>query len=409
MRVLIVTETYLPYLSGVTVSTEVLARGLGRLGHEVLLLAPRPRAGAEPGTAGAAGPEPAYGWLWSYQLPRPVPPGYRMPSPLPTASGLTRAVDFRPDVVHAQSPFVAGRLARTIARRASAPLVLTHHTRLTEYRHYLWPLSGIGAAVVDGHTRRFWRQCDAIVAPSTDFAAEVEAILGPRDRPVVRAIPTGIDVAALEAIAGRDVRARTGWPPDSLVAVSLGRLGKEKSVEVVLEATAVAAAREPRLRLLVVGGGPLEGALRRRAAEADLSGRVAFTGQLPRLDALAMLKGGDVFVFASQTETQGLVLAEALACGVPVVALEGPGVRDSLTDARDSLIVPRHHPEGPARALGVALAELAGDDERRHALARQAPRSARRADVDARLRAVEELYHEVGALRARAEPVGTTA
>jgi 1,2-diacylglycerol 3-alpha-glucosyltransferase len=402
MRVLIVTETYLPYLSGVTVSTEALARGLGRRGHDVMLLAPRPRQGTEPGTAGAVGPEPEYAWLPSYQLPRPVPPGYRMPSLIPSAPTMARAVAFGPDVVHAQSPFVAGRLARSIARRTGAPLVQTHHTRLTEYRHYLWPLSDLGAAVVDGHTRRFWASCDAVVAPASDFAAEIAASLGERERPLIRTIPTGIDLAAVESVEAVDPRPQHGWPADAVVAVSLGRLGKEKSVEVLLEATVVALARAPRLRLLLVGGGPLEEVLRRRAEERDLAGHVAFTGPLPRGRALANLKGGDLFVFASQTETQGLVLAEALASGVPVVALEGPGVRDSLTDGLDSVVVPRDPVRAPSEVLGEAIARVAGDDALRATLAAETRRSARKADVDARLEAMEALYAEVVALRAEA-------
>jgi 1,2-diacylglycerol 3-alpha-glucosyltransferase len=402
MRVLIVTETYLPYLSGVTVSTEALARGLGRRGHDVMLLAPRPRSGADPGRAGGVGPDPSYAWLPSYQLPRPVPPGYRMPSLFPSPHTLRRAEAFRPDVVHAQSPFVGGRIARLVARRTGAPLVLTHHTRLTEYRHYLWPLSELGAAVVDGHTRRFWRRCDAIIAPASDFAAEIAAELGEVARPLVRAIPTGVDLAGIAATPAVDVRAAHGWPDDTVVAVSLGRLGKEKNIELLLEATAIALVREPRLRLLIVGGGPLEDALRRRAARPDLGANVAFTGPLPRVEGLAVLKGGDLFAFASQTETQGLVLAEALACGVPVVALEGPGVRDSLTDGVDSLVVPWDPDRRGAEALGAALARVAGDDALRAALAAETVRSARRADVDARLAAVEALYDEVVALRADA-------
>ncbi|HEX9737735.1 MAG TPA: glycosyltransferase, partial [Candidatus Limnocylindria bacterium] len=114
MRVAIFGESYLPHLSGVTVSTETLARGLGALGHQVLLIVPRPRSGSDPGTAGAPGPDPEVAWLPSYHLP-PAPPGYRTPVPLPSAA-LRRAVAFAPDVVHANSPFSSGIMARAVAR-----------------------------------------------------------------------------------------------------------------------------------------------------------------------------------------------------------------------------------------------------------------------------------------------------
>ncbi|MBA2665923.1 MAG: glycosyltransferase [Trueperaceae bacterium] len=399
MRVIIVTETYLPYLSGVTVSTEVAARGLGRRGHTVMLLAPRARRGVPVGTAGAAGPEPEYAWLPSYQLPRPVPFGYRMPSMIPNAPTFRRALAFRPEIVHAQSPFVAGSIARSIARRAGVPLVQTHHTRLTEYRHYLWPVSEIGAALVDGHTRRFWASCDAVIAPSRDFAIEVSGALGEGSRTIVRAIPTGIDLDTIDRVRAADLRSLHDWPADAVVVVSLGRLGKEKNVEFLLEAFALAARRTPALHLVLVGGGPLESTLRRRAAAPDLTGRVAFTGGLPRLDALAHLKGADLFAFASQTETQGLVLAEALACGVPVVALDGPGVRDSLDHDRNAIVVPRDEPNGPTLALANAMCRLAHDAALRADFAREARRTAREADVDVRLGALEALYEHVLAQR----------
>jgi glycosyltransferase involved in cell wall biosynthesis len=121
MRVVIFAESYLPYLSGVTVSTDALARGLGRLGHEVLLVAPRPSDGAVPSGVGSPGPEPRIAWLPSYQLPFMVPTGYRMPWPHPFAAALREALDFGPDVVHTQSPFVVGLLARRLARRGGAP------------------------------------------------------------------------------------------------------------------------------------------------------------------------------------------------------------------------------------------------------------------------------------------------
>jgi 1,2-diacylglycerol 3-alpha-glucosyltransferase len=403
-RVLVVTETYLPYLSGVTVSTEALVRGLGARGHDVMLLAPEPSRGSGPLRAGAQGPDPEYGWLPSYQLPRPVPPGYRLPSPIPSTRTIERALAFRPEVVHVQSPFVAGLLARRIARRVGAPLVLTHHTRFSEYRHYLWPLSTLGAAMVDAFTRRFWATCDAVIAPSSDFAAEIAQALRGRSTPVIRAIPTGVDVAGIDALAAVDPRRAHDWPADAIVVASLGRLGKEKNVMTLLQAVALAAAREPRLRMLLVGGGSYEAALRARAAAPDLRGRVAFTGGLPRLEALALVKGADFFAFASQTETQGLVLTEALACGLPVVALEGPGVLDSITDGLDAIVIPKQPTRDRTAELGAAIAALALDPARRAALARAARPSALRADVDVRLATMAALYDQVAHVRLATRP-----
>ncbi len=394
LRVAIFAESYLPYLSGVTVSTETLARGLRGAGHQVLLLAPRPADGA-PGTAGAVGPEPSYAWLPAYQAPPPAPPGYRMPWPLPSAA-LRQASTFAPDIVHAQSPFVGGLMARRTARRTGAPLVFTHHTRFGDYRHYLGPLAAAGAGVLDAYLREFWAGCAAVIAPGAELAAEIQERIGHRRRPVVRKIPTGGDVAAIQALPRRDIRAELGWPSEAVVVVSLGRLAVEKDVGLLVEAFAHAAAADERLRLLLVGDGPSREPVTARAARPDLAGRVALSGRLPRSEALAVARGADLFAFASQTETQGLVLAEALACGLPVVALAGPGVADSVRPDVDGMIVPRSgDPDAQSAALGAAIAGLAGDAQRLAAMAAAAAEGAGRFDVSRRVAEVVALYHEV--------------
>ena len=271
LRVAIFGESYLPYLSGVTVSTETLARGLRAAGHEVLLVVPRPANGAEPPGAGAPGPSPSYAWLPSYQPPPPAPPGYRMPWPFPS-DALRAARDFAPEIVHAQSPFVSGLMARRIAQRTGARLVFTHHTRFGDYRHYLGPLAGVAEGTLNAYLGDFLAGCAAIVAPGTVMAAEIRQRLGPRRRPLVRVIPTGVDVRALQALTPRDLRAAHGWPPEAVVVASHGRLAEEKNVAVLVEAFAAASSGDPRLRLVLIGDGPAAEASRFRAAAPDLAG-----------------------------------------------------------------------------------------------------------------------------------------
>jgi 1,2-diacylglycerol 3-alpha-glucosyltransferase len=395
MRVLLTTESYLPYLSGVTVSVDALARGLGARGHEVLVLAPAPTDGAEPGGAGSPGPEPRHAWLPSYQLPRLVPPGYRMPVPAPWSPAVREAERFAPDVVHAHSPFVTGLLARRVARRSLAPLVFTHHTRFGDYGHYLGPLAGPGAALVEAYLARFWSGCAAVIAPSSDLAAEITERMPLARRGRVHVIPTGVDVGAIQSVAASDPRAAAGWPSDAVVAVSLGRLAPEKSPMTVLDAVALAAARDDRLRLLVIGGGPSEPALRARATRPDLDGRVAFTGMLARAEALSRLRGGDLFVFASRTETQGLVLAEALSAGLPAVAIAGPGVGDSVRDGIDGLIVPAPPEHDRSERLAIAIGSLLEDGARRDEMGARAADDAARFSVDARVAEAEALYRSL--------------
>jgi glycosyltransferase involved in cell wall biosynthesis len=290
-------------------------------------------------------------------------------------------------------------MARRTAQHTGARLVFTHHTRFGDYRHYLGPLAGVAEGTLSAYLGDFWAGCAAIVAPGTTLADEIRRRLGPRRRPLVRVIATGVDVATLQALKRIDLRARHGFPPDAVIVASHGRLAAEKNVTVLVEAFAQAAARDPSLRLVLVGDGPAAEATATRAAAPDLAGRVTLTGRLPRLDALATVAGADLFAFASQTETQGLVLAEALTLGLPVVALAGPGVEDSVRDGLDGMVIrPDAHGDDPARALGEALAALARDPSRRRAMADEARRGAQRFDAAGRIDETVALYRELLAL-----------
>lgn len=318
-----------------------------------------------------------------------------MPVPVPSEA-LRRAVAFDPDVVHAHSPFVSGLMARAVARRTGVPLVFTHHTRFGDYGHYLGPLAGVSRRAVGAWLHAWWRGCAAIVAPSDDLAREIRVALRGRPRPMVRAIPTGIDLAAIAALPEGHPRRRAGWrPDDSLVLVTLGRVAPEKSVDVLVDAFVRASRRRPRLRLLLVGGGPAETDVRARAAAAGVADRVHVTGRLPRMEALALVKACDVFIFASQTETQGLVLAEALAAGLPVVALDGPGVAATLRDGIDAMVVPAEPAATRGERLGIAAGALAADQPRRRRMAARALAGATRFDARARVAEVAELYRDV--------------
>ena len=361
----------------------------------MLLLAPQPPPGSTPAAPTASGPSPLVTWLPSVQLPPPAPIGYRVPVPARGAAATRSALAFAPDVVHVQSPFGAGLRGRRIARSLGAPLVFTHHTRFDDYGHYLGALRSPGAALLARWLRAFWLACDAVVAPGIDLAAEIEAALPASGRPMVATIPTGIDVRGIHALEAHDLRAAAGWPPDARVAVTLGRLAPEKSTHEILAAVAAI----PDLRLALIGGGPSAAGLRAGAARSELRDRVWFAGPRPRPEALALATAADLFVIASRTETQGLVVAEALAAGLPVVGVDAPGVRDAVRPGVDGLLVAAEPAIGRVMRLRGAVDEVAGDAPRRAAMSAAARHDADRFDVARRVDEMVELYRAVLASR----------
>ena len=394
LRVLLVAETALPYVSGVTVATDALARGLGALGHEVLLMGPRPPRGSHAPDAGTGGPAPRTAWLPSVQLPPPAPRGYRVPLPLAGRVAMRTARDFAPDIVHVQSPFGAGRRGARLARLLDVPLVFTHHTRFSDYTHYLGPAARPSAAALRRTVAGFWERCDAVIAPGADLGAEILAGL-PRDARTWSASSRPESTWPQSAPSRR-------WtcepPPGGPRTRRWPHPGPPRRGEEPRRGLEMAALVRG-LHLAAIGGGALAATLRRRAARPDLAGRTWFAGAQPRPTAIGMLRGANLFVVASRTETQGLVVAEALAAGLPVVAIDAPGVRDAVRTGTDGLLVAATPASTRPARMAEVVAGLLVDRPRLSAMAEAAGRDADRLGLETRTREVIGLYRELLARR----------
>jgi glycosyltransferase involved in cell wall biosynthesis len=162
-------------------------------------------------------------------------------------------------------------------------------------------------------------------------------------------IPTGLDVAPFKEADGGSLRAEWGWPDDRII-ISVGRLAEEKNWGTLLQAFALALQEQPDLRLVLVGDGPQAQALRQLAEELGITERVHFAGRVPFDQVPSFLKAADLFAFASVTETQGLATLEAMAAGLPVVAVAGPGTSDIVEDGEQGFLV-QNDPQDLAKRM----------------------------------------------------------
>lgn len=359
MRIALFTNNYLPFCGGVTISVETLRRGLESSGHEAWVFGPR-LAGAEdvsvkivryPSIPVATYPEFALAVPYSRRIER-----------------LVTALDF--DVIHAHHPFLLGSAARRLARRTRRPLVFTYHTRYEKYAHYVpLPLSLVQAAALR-ISAGFAAQADAVLAPSAVIRDELHAR---GVRAPIAVVPTGVDLNRFRP-GDRDAARRSlGVGDTEPLVLYVGRLDREKSVDRVLSAFERVASTIPAARLVMVGHGTEAARLRRIAAGLPVAERIRFLGRRPH-DVLAeCYQAADVFLFASETETQGLVLAEAAACGVPAVAVNAPGCDEVVRDG-DTGILTKSDPA----ALAEAVIGLLLDPERRRTMARRARELAER-------------------------------
>jgi 1,2-diacylglycerol 3-alpha-glucosyltransferase len=258
------------------------------------------------------------------------------------------------NIIHTHHPILLGQTAANKAADLNIPLVFTFHTQYWEYTHYVpFPQEVIQEFLknaIHNWLQVFMRKCQHIVIPSESIKEILIRDYGLQDRYTV--IPTGTDLKPFLTADGQALRRRQGWQ-DNKVIISIGRLAAEKNWETLLRAAAQVYAQHPDMRLVLIGDGPQKQALEALAAELGIGERVTLTGQLPFEEIPMYLKAADLFSFASVTETQGLVTIEAMAAGLPVVAVDGSGTHDIVEHGKHGFLV-----ENDPDALASAISEM---------------------------------------------------
>jgi hypothetical protein len=304
---------------------------------------------------------------------------------------LTRALDelvpSRFDLVHIHTPFVAHYAGVRFARRAGIPCVATYHTFFEEYLHHYLPVlpRGVGRWLARSFTRS---QCDdvrALVAPSEPMR---EVLLDYGVTTPIHVLPTGLAGDRFRAGDARAFRARAGIAPDARLVTYIGRVAHEKNIGFLMQMFVAVRRRVPRAVLVIAGEGPARATLQQQAASLGLAPHVHFAGYLDRdTELLDCYAAADVFVFASRTETQGLVLLEAMAQGAPVVSTAELGTRSILLPGSGALVVPEEQD-----AFAAAVVRVLEDRELRHELSERGRVYARNWSSSAMAGRLTELY-----------------
>jgi 1,2-diacylglycerol 3-alpha-glucosyltransferase len=350
MRIGFFTDTYTPQINGVVTSIRLFAKALERLGHTVHIFAPTPR---QPGDGPRVVRIPSVPFVFQ--------PEMRLASMYSAhAYRLVRKANL--DIVHSHDPFAIGLFGMAVARRFRIPYVHTHHAMYEEYVHYVWEAQ-LTRNLAEWLTKEFADQTDTVLAPSTKIARSlIEAGV---TKPVVT-LPTGVDA---RRFAPRDAdatdiaafRKHYHIPKDARLLTFVGRLGLEKNVDALIDAMALV--QTPQTRLLVVGGGPYRAELDSHIAADGIRDRVIFTGYLGPEDVRIAYHASDAFFFASRSETQGLVIAEAMASGLPVVSVDDLAIADAVADGVNGFLT-----DGSPSALAAAADRVLGDPELREAM-----------------------------------------
>lgn len=378
MRVLMVSDVYFPRINGVSTSIETFRDALAQLGIESELVAP---------SYGDDLPAPGV-----VRVPaRPIlgDPEDRLAHCTKLREATVRAAADC-DVIHIQTPFAAHYAGLRAARALNKPVLATYHTLFEEYlQHYIpW----LPAAALRGLARRFSRgQCnalDAVIVPSSAMGERL------REYGVTRplhVLPTGLPTRAFAPGDGSRFRAELGIAPERPVVLFVGRVAHEKNIGFLLEVVALARRHRPELLFLVTGEGPARADMEQQADRLGLRDNVRFLGYMDRRSDLpAAYSAADAFIFSSRTETQGLVLLEAMAQRCPVVGLSAMGTADILEPRRGCRVAP-DDPSGFAHVL----LDLLSDPEARMRLGDEARAYAREWSDQALARRLAELYRSL--------------
>jgi len=289
--------------------------------------------------------------------------------PLPLSRSLAGEIEsFGPDIIHSHHPFLLGDAALRAASTLDVPVVFTHHTRYELYGHYVAQDSDLLKRLALSLSLGYCDLCDGVIAPSQSIA---DFLIDHDVRTPIAVVPTGVDVACFAGGVGTRGRAALAIPAEAFLAGHVGRLAPEKNLDFLSSALLLFLRQNSHAHVLIVGDGPSRPAMERALSHEEFSDRVHFAGVLKGAALADAYAAMDVFAFSSFSETQGLVLVEAMTAGCPVVALNAPGVREVVADKVNGRLLPA---DADAAGFAAALAEIGGAREKRRQALRQAAR-----------------------------------
>ena len=369
------TNTYKPVLSGVVRSVSSFRQALSDMGHNVFIFAQSPSGKYEE-------EEP-----FVFHYPAMEIPAYKYPMNIPVSRTIDNVFpSLKLDVVHAHHPAGIGKVGANKAKEYGLPLVFTHHTRYREYAEYVSLVpKNISEMVIGNWLIDFMSNCHHVIVPSETIKASLTDSYGITDR--VTVMPTGIDLTPYRKADGTAVRAKHGWKKDQRIILSMGRLANVKNWPLLIDAAQIVLAKHPDVRFALIGDGPERDSLEKQVKKLAIADRFEFVGRIPYEDVPSYLKAGDLFVYASTTETQGLVTLEALAAGLPVVAVDASGTNETVEDGVDGLLTANDH-----QALAEAIDRVLSDETLYHELQLAAKAKAESWDIKVLSQKLLDIY-----------------
>lgn len=328
MNIAIFTNNYLPNPYGISMSIESFRKEFEKRGHTVYVFAPKFKGYVDENKN-----------VFRYPSIDLTFKDIHFPIAIPLSFAMSKILkNLEIDVIHSQHPNLLGWAAKHWAKKKNVRLVFTWHTLYNQYAHF--------APIIPERLAAWWtirnavgyaNTCDQVVVP-TPSVKKIIQNWGVTNENIV-AIPTGVDEKEFANADGKDVRKKYGIASDDVLTFFIGRITAEKNMEFLMRSIAIALEKNDKLKFLVCGGGDQIENMKKIAKENGVSEKVIFTGLVPYEDRKNYFAASDFFVYSSKSETQGMIISEAMYMGLPVVALNATGVKDMVKNHETGILV----------------------------------------------------------------------
>ncbi|MCK4453807.1 glycosyltransferase family 4 protein [Candidatus Parcubacteria bacterium] len=377
MRIGIFTNIYLPIISGVVTIIENYRKELERQGHKVYIFAAK-----QPGYRDE---NPRVFRFKSIDL------NYKISYPLPiiSSSRINRTIKkINLDIAHTQHFFVCGQIAWYYAKKFNIPLVFTQHTRYEYYTHYIPYLPKEISKPLALSLRAFYaNSCDAVIAPTEDIK---NSLLKYKVKTPITILPSGVDLERFSKANKETIKKKYNIDEDKIVLLTVSRLAPEKNISFLLKSFKKTILKNPDVYFIIVGDGPSKKSLESQSNQLELKNRVIFTGEIEQEKIPSFYKAADIFLFSSFSEVQPTVITEAMASGLPIVAVKAGGIKNAIIDGENGILAPNGIDEFSKEVL-----KLINNEELRGSISEKARKMAKNYSVENATKKLLNLYQKL--------------
>lgn len=327
MKIAFFTDTYYPQLNGVTISVDNFAQELRKKGHTVYIFAPKIKKRGKK--------DENLTHLPSLKILSSEPALYM---PIPTSyKDYAKIFRLELDLVHAHGNGAFSLLGYQVARMKRIPFLLTFHTQHAKYAHYFLNGRVIKPRMIETGLRLFANLCDGIITPSEKMKKELVSY---GVKKPIHVIPNFVETEEFTHIQKNFLHKKLGLPTTTPLLLSVGRLGREKNFNFVIEMFGELVKKDDKSHLVIVGQGTESKKLKNLVEELKLTHRVHFTGKINKKDMPSVYAGAEIFVFASVSEVHPLVALEACAAGLPLVVAKDDAFTNVVLDKKNGFLLP---------------------------------------------------------------------